>query len=164
MDPITSGLNFTTTDARQLWLEDKNGTVLKDLGIINDSSQFPPYNLTNSVRVSGSSLFDSVIALRDALLSGDTESIGGKILASIDGGINNLVTFEAKLGSNYERAQQYIAKAQTNKLTATSMIAKEGDLDFTQAVTDMKMLEYVKQATLNTASNLYDNTLLNYLR
>ena len=98
------------------------------------------------------------------MLSGDSEAIGSRVLASIDNGLNNLITHEAKIGSDYERAQQYIAKAQTNQLTSTSLIAREGDLDFTQAVTDMKMLDYVKQATLNTASNLYDNTLLNYLR
>ena len=164
IDPVTNGLDLTTTDSRQLWLEDLNGTTLNELGLIKDSSQLPPYNLSDSVRVSGGSIFDSVIALRNSMLSGDSEAIGSRVLASIDNGLNNLITHEAKIGSDYERAQQYIAKAQTNQLTSTSLIAREGDLDFTQAITDMKMLEYVKQATLNTASNLYDNTLLNYLR
>ena len=164
IDPVTNGLDLTTTDSRQLWLEDLNGTTLNELGLIKDSSQLPPYNLSDSVRVSGGSIFDSVIALRNSMLSGDSEAIGSRVLASIDNGLNNLITHEAKIGSDYERAQQYIAKAQTNQLTSTSLIAREVDLDFTQAITDMKMLEYVKQATLNTASNLYDNTLLNYLR
>ena len=44
------------------------------------------------------------------------------------------------------------------------MIAREGDLDFTKAITDMKMLEYVKQATLSTAGRLYESSLLNYMR
>ena len=164
LDPITQGVNLTTTDARQLWLEDKSGTTLRDLGIIKDSSQYAPYNLADSVKISGGSVFDSVIALRDSLLAGDVDSIGTRVLASIDGGLNNLITQEAKIGSDYERAQQYIAKAENNKITTTNMISKEGDLDITQAITDMKMLEYVQQATLNTAGNLYKNSLLNYLR
>jgi len=119
------------------------------------------YNISDSVTVSGGSLFDSVIALRDSMLSGDIESIGGRVLGSIDNGIDNLLTRQAEIGSNYERAQQSIAKAQTNQLGVTNMIAREGDLDFTKAITDMKMLEYVKQATLSTAGRLYESSLLN---
>lgn len=164
LDPITKGLNLETTDSRQLWLEDIYGTTLTDLAIIKDSSQRPPYNISDSVTVSGGSLFDSVIALRDSMLSGDIESIGGRVLGSIDNGIDNLLTRQAEIGSNYERAQQSIAKAQTNQLGVTNMIAREGDLDFTKAITDMKMLEYVKQATLSTAGRLYESSLLNYMR
>ena len=164
LDPITKGLNLETTDSRQLWLEDISGTTLTDLAIIKDSSQRPPYNISDSVTVSGGSLFDSVIALRDSMLSGDIESIGGRVLGSIDNGIDNLLTRQAEIGSNYERAQQSIAKAQTNQLGVTNMIAREGDLDFTKAITDMKMLEYVKQATLSTAGRLYESSLLNYMR
>ena len=164
LDPITKGLNLETTDSRQLWLEDISGTTLTDLAIIKDSSQRPPYNISYSVTVSGGSLFDSVIALRDSMLSGDIESIGGRVLGSIDNGIDNLLTRQAEIGSNYERAQQSIAKAQTNQLGVTNMIAREGDLDFTKAITDMKMLEYVKQATLSTAGRLYESSLLNYMR
>ncbi|MBO5099961.1 MAG: flagellar hook-associated protein 3 [Spirochaetaceae bacterium] len=164
LDPITKGLNLETTDSRQLWLEDISGTTLTDLAIIKDSSQRPPYNISDSVTVSGGSLFDSVIALRDSMLSGDIESIGGRVLGSIDNGIDNLLTRQAEIGSNYERAQQSIAKAQTNQLGVTNMIAREGDLDFTKAITDMKMLENVKQATLSTAGRLYESSLLNYMR
>ena len=164
LDPITKGLNLETTDSRQLWLEDISGTTFTDLAIIKDSSQRPPYNISDSVTVSGGSLFDSVIALRDSMLSGDIESIGGRVLGSIDNGIDNLLTRQAEIGSNYERAQQSIAKAQTNQLGVTNMIAREGDLDFTKAITDMKMLEYVKQATLSTAGRLYESSLLNYMR
>ena len=164
LDPITKGLNLETTDSRQLWLEDIQGSTLSDLAIIKDSSQRPPYNISNSVTVSGGSIFDTVIALRDSMLSGDIESIGGRVLGSIDNGLDNLLTRQAEIGSNYERAQQAIAKAQTNQLGATNMIAREGDLDFTKAVTDMKMLDYVKQATLSTAGRLYESSLLNYMR
>jgi flagellar hook-associated protein 3 FlgL len=110
VDPVTGGLNLQTTDARQLWLSDVSGSTLYDLGLIKDASQQPPYNLSDSVRVSGGSLFDTVIALRDAMLAGDTESIGGKVLGSIDSALDNLVTRQAEIGSLYERAQQDISR------------------------------------------------------
>ena len=57
-----------------MWLVDKSGTVLEDIGMIKDKSQLPPYNVGNSVSVSGGSLFDTVIALRDAMYRGDRVS------------------------------------------------------------------------------------------
>lgn len=164
IDPVTFGLNLQTTDSRQLWLQDLSGTTLNDLGLIKDASQQPPYNLGDSVRVSGGSLFDSVIALRDALLTGDQEAIGSRVLGGIDGSVSNLVARIAQSGSEYERAMQNVSRNSLTALNVTSMISREGDLDFTKAVTDMKMMEYVQQATLSNAAKLYDSTLLNYLR
>ena len=43
------------------------------------------------------------------------------------------------------------------------MISREGDLDFTKAVTDMKMMDYVREATLSTAGKLYSSSLLDYM-
>ncbi|MCR5291158.1 MAG: flagellar hook-associated protein 3 [Treponema sp.] len=164
IDPISHALNLVTTDTRQLWLQDVQGSALNELGIIKDRSQLPPYNLGDSVRVSGGSMFDTVIALRNAMLSGDTEAIGGRVLASLDSGIDNLVTRLAESGSQYERAQQNITRNSQTALTTNQMISREGDLDFTKAVTDMKMLEYVYQATLSTAGKMYQSSLLNYMR
>lgn len=164
IDPVTNGLNLQTTDARQLWLEDKTGTTLTDLGIINDPTQHPPHNIGNAAQVSGGSLFDTVIALRDALLVGDQRTIGGRVLGGLDSGLGNLTRRLAEVGAQYARAEQNITHAETNELNTTAMISREGDLDLAEAITDMKMLEYVKQATLSTVAKLYSNTLLNYLR
>lgn len=164
VDPVRNALNLSTTDARQLWLSDIEGNSLNELGIIKDSSQQPPYNLGDGVRVSGGSLFDTVIAFRNALLSGDQESIGGRVLGSLDQGIGNLITRIAKNGSEYERAQLNATRSSKLALDVTSQISREGDLDFTKAITDLKMLDYTNQATLNQAGKMYNSTLLNYMR
>lgn len=164
IDPVTRSMNLETTDARQLWLTDKNGTVLSDLGIIKDSSQKPPYNIGNSVRVSGGSMFDTVIALRDALLTGDQESIGGRVLGSLDAGINSLVTRVAKSGSDYEMAQNNVMRNSATAINVTQQVSREGDLDYSKAITDLKMLDYAHQATLSNAGKMYSNTLLDYMR
>ena len=164
LDPITNGLNLETTDAHQIWLEDKNGSTLEELGYIKDKSQLPPYNLTGNVRSSGGSIFDSVIALRDSMLKGDTEAIGSRVLGSIDEGISNITTRLAKTGSDYERAQNNITRSQTTALNVTQLVSREGDIDFTKTITDMKMLELVNQATLSNAAKMYSSSLLNYMR
>jgi len=164
VDPIRKSLNLATTDARQLWIQDVEGTALNELGIVKDSSQKPPYNLGNGVRVSGGSLFDSVIAFRNALLKGDNEVIGSRVLGSLDQGINSLVTRLAKSGAEYERAQLNAKRSSKVALDVTQMVSREGDLDFTKAITDMKMLDYTNQATLSQAGKMYSSTLLNYMK
>ena len=164
LDPVTRALNFTATDARQLWLEDVSGSALADLGIIKDVSQKPPYNLAAGVRASGGTMFDAVISLRNALLAGDHEAIGGRVLGSIDQGLNNLTTRIAKSGSEYERAELNVKRNSGTALNVTQRISSEGDLDLTKAASDMKMMDFTHQATLSTAARLYSSTLLDYLR
>ena len=164
IDPVRNALNISTTDARQLWIEDVEGSALNELGIIKDSTQQPPYNIGDRVRVSGGSMFDTVIAFRNALLAGDQESIGGRVLGSLDQGINNLVTRIAKSGAEYERASLNATRSSKLALDVTNQISREGDLDFTKAITDLKMLDYTNQATLSQAGKMYSSTLLNYMR
>ncbi len=164
LDPIRNGLNLETTDARQLWLQDVEGSALNELGMIKDASQRPPYNLGDGVRVSGGSMFDAVIAFRNALLSGDQESIGGRVLGVLDQGINSLVSRLAKSGSEYERAQLNATRSSKLALDVTQQISREGDLDYTEAITNLKMLDYTNQATLSNAGKMYSSTLLNYMK
>jgi len=70
----------------------------------------------------------------------------------------------ALIGSNYERAQNNVQRSQTNNLNVTRLVSREGDVDLTKAVTDMKMLDYVNQATLSNAGKMYSSTLLNYIK
>lgn len=165
IDPVSRGLNLSATDSHQIWLEDITGSALAGMGIIEDSSQFPPYNVNAAgVKVSGGSLFDAVIALRDSMLKGDQESIGGRVLGTLDSGISSLTARLAKSGSDYERALNNVERSKTGNLNVTRLISREGDIDFTDAVTDLKMLEYVNQATMSNAGKMYSSTLLNYMR
>lgn len=165
IDPISNGLQLSTTDSHQLWLEDKTGTALEDMGIIMGKDQLPPYNInTTAVKVSGGSMFDAVISLRDAMLTGDQEAIGSRVLGTLDYGISNLTTRLAKSGSDYERAMNNIQRSQTNNVNVTQLVSREGDIDITEAITDLKMMEYVNQATLSNAGKMYSSTLLNYMR
>ncbi len=164
VDDLSNGLDLLTTDSHQIWLEDKNGSVLNQIGMIKDRSTLPPYNLETNVKVSGGSLFDSVIALRDAMYRGDQEAIGGRVLGSLDAGLSNLTTRLAKVGSDYERAQNNISRNSKTNLNVTALVSREGDVDMTKAITDMKMLDYVNQATMRNAGQMYSSTLLDYIR
>lgn len=163
LDPVTNGLNLETTDSHQIWLRDNDeNSVLTTLGLVK-ADQRPPYNLANSVRVSGGSIFDAVISMRNALLSGDQESLGGKILGGLDAGIDNLTSRISQTGARYERGETVLARLGTQNLNVTNALAREADLDITEAITDLRRYENTHQASLSVLGRIYKDTLLNYL-
>lgn len=164
IDPVTNGLNLETTDAHQLWIRDnEENSVLTTLGLVK-ADQRPPYNLGNSVRVSGGSIFDAVIAMRNALVTGDQESLGGKILGALDAGVDNLTSRLAQTGARYERGEKVLARIGEQNLNVTNALSRESDLDITEAITELKLFENTHQASLSVLGRLYKDTLLNYLR
>ena len=165
LDPVTNALILKTTTPHQLWLEDApGGSVLRDLGLISESAGSPPANINRDARLSGGSLFDMVISLRDDLYAGNTIDIGGRALKGIDMAHNNMLTELSRLGAEDSRMQtvyQRIAYEIPNIQQANS---DNVDLDFAEAITELKMMEKTQQATLQTAAKVLKPTLLDYLR
>ena len=164
LDPVTNGLSLVTVDAHQIWLQDGEGaSILSDLGLIKEEGE-APYNIANSARVSGGSLFDAVIAMRDALFAGDQETLGGKVLGAIDGSIDTITTRMTELGARYSRAEAVLARLSNQTLNVTQAESREADLDFTKAISDLKMYEFIHSASLSVLGNLYKSSLLNHLK
>jgi len=82
----------------------------------------------------------------------------------IDAGIDNLNRRITELGSRSERFD--ILQKRFDKVVpdTTTLLAKEKDLDMTQAITDYRMLEYAHKASLGFAGRLFPQTLLDFLR
>ena len=57
-----------------------------------------------------------------------------------------------------------VQRNQTTEVNVTQLVSREGDIDITKAITDLKMMEYVNQATMSNAGKMYSSTLLNYMR
>ena len=85
-------------------------------------------------------------------------------MGSLDQGIGNLVKKKKKNGSEYERAQINITRNSKVALDVTQQVSREGDLDFTKAITDLKMLDYTNHATPSQAGKMLSSTSLNYMR
>jgi len=164
LDPVTSGLVLTTTTPHQLWLEDgKGGSVFQDLGVLRQGGGNPPHNYAPSATVFGGSVFDVMLALRDSLAKGDQAGVN-RALGGMDQALTGLTSHLAEIGAVAARLDG-IAKRQAYELTElTDTMAKEVDLDLTKAITDLKMLEYVHQAALNTAARILRPSLLDFLR
>jgi flagellar hook-associated protein 3 FlgL len=172
IDPRSFSLALVATIPHQMRLEDlpsaggaavADGGALHELGLLSGSGPAPD-NWSGSARVTGGSLFDVAIRLRDSLNRGDIMETGGRALAGIDAGIDNLNRRITELGSRSERFD--ILQKRFDKVVpdTTTLLAKEKDLDMTQAITDYRMLEYAHKASLGFAGRLFPQTLLDFLR
>lgn len=163
LDPARNSLVLEATDAHRVRLEDgAGGRVLADLGILSGSGV--PSDYAPTARVSGGSLFDSVMALRDALYRGDHIDVGGRVLASIDAGMDNMGRRLAEAGSMVERLDAAALRLNREIPDMTRLLADEKDLDMTQAITDFKMMEYARTAALQMAGRVLPKSLLDFLR
>lgn len=165
VDPVTKGLAMEGTNAHLIRLEDAQGSsVLSDLGILRNGSAPGAPVWHPSAKVSGGSAFDMVIRLRDALFSGDTESVGSRGIAGMDLALGNIGERLADIGSRQERVELTWKRINEEIPDVTANLARVSSLDFAQAATDLGMLEFARKAALQTAAKVIQPTLLDFLR
>ena len=164
LDPINNSLVIRSTYPHQLRIEDADGsTVLEELGVVAGIGP-PPYNLASEAGVSGGSVFDMIIYLRDRLFAGEVLQIGGAGLKGIDKAQQNMLTALADLGSRSERLDIVESRLSAELPEMITRNSQETDLDLTQAIIDLKALEYSHRAALQTAGRILPQTLLDFLR
>ncbi len=164
LDPVENALALEGTFPHQIWPEDRRGTVLQDLGIIARGSESPPLNVADSAAAYGGSVFDMIITVRNGMYENDLHRIGGDGLRGIDDAIEALTAHLAEIGSKDARLQVTERRLEYERPEYISFLAKEADLDITEAITDLKMLEHVHQAAAGTAARIIRPTLLDFLR
>ncbi len=163
MDPSRQSLVLEGTQSHRIRLEDGAGSrVLADLGILSGSGV--PSDYAPTAKVSGGSLFDAVMQLRDALYKGDNIEVGGRALAAIDAGMDNMNRRLAEAGAMMERLESAGMRLNKEIPDTTRLLAAETDLDLTQAATDYKMMEYAHKAAIQMAGRALPQTLLDFLR
>jgi len=166
IDPQTRGLVLEGTTAHLIRAEDKVGgaAVLRDLGIINGNMVNNAPNWNTNALVSGGSVFDMVIRLRDGMLRGDSEFIGSQGIAGLDLALNNINIKSAEVGSRQERAEFAWQRINREIPNITEMLQNEAGLNMETAAMELKMSQFAHQATLQTAAKILPPTLLDFLR
>jgi flagellar hook-associated protein 3 FlgL len=166
IDPETQGIVITGTEPHLIRMEDASGTgsVLRDLGLIRGNSEQGAPNWSPSARVTGGSLFDVVIDLRDAMMNGDQQFIGGQGLGGIDQALDNLHTRIADLGSRAERVEMTWQRINMEIPNVTESLSREAGLDLASASVEFNMLDMAHKAALQTAARIIPQTLLDFLR
>jgi len=166
IDIDTRGLVLEGTNAHLIRAEDRVGgaAVLRDLGIINGNLVNNAPNWNTNALVSGGSVFDMVIRLRDGMLRGDHDFIGSQGIAGIDHSLNNIAFRLADISSRKERVDFAALRINNQIPNVTRMLDRETGLDLADAATELKMTQTAHQAILATAAKLLPPSLLNFLR
>lgn len=165
LDPVTGSLNLRSTVPHQIWLEPSEGTALIDLGLITDTgSTRPPANWHADATVTGANLFDQVIALRDALQEGNHEKVGGSVLGGLEKGLDSLLRNIADIGAKSKRLEISSNRLRAEAGTLADWKSQLTDLDITEAITELKMLEYTQKAAYQIAGRIFQTTLMDFLR
>jgi flagellar hook-associated protein 3 FlgL len=121
-------------------------------------------NWDPNARVHGGSLFDMVIRLRDGMLRGDNEFIGSQGLAGMDLALGNVAVTIADIGSRQERAEMTWQRLNREIPNVTNMLARATSVDMAEAATELKMLQFAHQASLQAAARIIPPSLLDFLR
>ena len=166
IDPVAGSLVLESTVAHQIWAEDLgDATVLQDLGILATGGPHPPLNIAASARVFGGSIFDMVIALRNALFEGSTEKVSALGLRGLETSITSLAGVLGDIGARDNRLEATGKRLEYMKPVLVGFDSEERDLDMADAITRLKTLEYTHEAALSaTARALNRPKLLDFLR
>ncbi len=160
-----NNLILSTTNPHQLWLEDKgSGTVFQDLGLINKNFPQPPNNVDPTVTVGGMSIFEMVIQLRDDLVRGDQELVGGRDLGLIDSALDNVLKHLASVGARQSRADELAKRTEYDKGNVTEILAKNEGIDYPETIMNFKWLESVHNYALSVGAKTIRPTLMDFLR
>ncbi|MDR2900556.1 MAG: flagellar hook-associated protein 3 [Treponema sp.] len=165
VDPETRGIALEGTTAHLIKLEDQQGsTVLQDLGLINFNSDANAPNWNPSARVSGGSMFDMIIRVRDALFRGDSDFIGSQGIGGMDLALNNMGGKMAEVGARMNRVDQTWNRLNEEIPNVTKALDREQGIDMATAITDLKMMELAHKAALQTTARINQQTLMDFLR
>jgi flagellar hook-associated protein 3 FlgL len=165
VDIQTRGIAIEGTNAHLIRMEDRQDSrVLQDLGVIRPASDPYAPNWHESALVSGGSAFDMVIRLRDSLYRHDQEAVGGRGLGGIDLALSNIAHRLTTEGSRRERAEFTWMRLNEEITNVTSALNRENGVDYTDAATDLAMLDFANRAALQTAARVIPPTLLDFLR
>ncbi|HET6487529.1 MAG TPA: flagellar hook-associated protein FlgL, partial [Spirochaetia bacterium] len=166
IDPVANGLVLETTSAHQIAAEDLGGgTVLQDLGILAPGGTHPPLNVSPTAHVFGGSVFDQIIALRDALYEGSSEKVGTAGLRGIENAVTAMAGSLGDLGARDARLDVVGKRVAYMTPDLQGIESQIHDLDMADAITRLKTLESTNEAALSaTARALNRPKLLDFLR
>lgn len=162
---LNNNLKLESTSPHQIWLEDSgSGRVLKDLGMVNTNFPEPPNNVDPTVSVGGASIFKMVIQLRDDLVRGDQELVGGRDLGMIDMALDNVLRHLTKTGAKENRMDLLSKRNLYTKTNIQEMLSKTEAIDYPETIMNFKWLESVHQYALSVGAKTIKPTLMDFLR
>ncbi len=112
----------------------------------------------------GIDIFDTLINLRDDLLSGNTDNINNLRVPEIENILENLAEHEAVIGLKLDAVTLTEDILSKEKIDVTSDIDSNEQADFAKVVSDINYEQTIYQASLVSTSQLIQGSLFDLLR
>ena len=165
VDVVTGGLILKSTKPHKLELADiEGGTLLQDLGILEQGRPIGPDNYSQTATVFGGSIFDVFIGLRDSMISNNAEDIGGRYLGAIDYALSNLLYHVAETGALTNRFTYLQDRLTADKEMYTISLTEVEDINVADSITQLKLLEYAHKVALSSLAKMTQTSLMDFIR
>jgi flagellar hook-associated protein 3 FlgL len=102
--------------------------------------------------------------LRDHLHSNDPESVSRVDMPMVEASIQEALRFQAEVGYRLQDVARLADRHQARTDELTGLISDEGDIDLSDAVTQMQLAETAYQAALRSAAAATRLRLMDYLQ
>ena len=136
----------------------KNQGYIKVTNLTDQPEAGAKLGLSNS-----SSLFQSLIDLRDNLRRGDQWAISNISIGEIDEAIDRITDLHTEVGTKVNRVNATKTKIESINLNLKNMLSNVEDIDMVDAIIKMTEWETTYQASLQVGAKLMQTSLLNYL-
>ncbi len=142
-----STVNYNGDDGRLEW-EISSGVTI-------------PVNLHGQEIFVDAGVFQSIINLRDRLISGiEIDRSIGEIDEILDG----FLSHRAELGAKSKRLEMSLERAEEFNVSITKLLSHEEDVDLAEVAMNFKLRENAYRAALMTGAQIIQPSLLDFLR
>lgn len=156
-------VDITTTSPHELFVEDiKGGKIMQDMGLANNLME--PNGTPSGTMRQGISIFDMAMNLRDDLWKGNIQDIGGRDIGQIQSALDNLLKYNAEIGARVNRMETVKVRLMNDDVSMKDILAKTENVDLSETIMQLKMLEYVHQSALASGARILKPSLLDFLR
>jgi flagellar hook-associated protein 3 FlgL len=136
----------------------KSGTLdVKDIGMTNNQASVSRIESGDSSQLI--EVFDRLI---DDLTGDDTEGIGSA-LARIENQADNINALIAEIGVKSNRVELTTNRILDDTLNLRDLLSKNEDADIAEVIMNLKMEEYIYQASLSGGAKIIQPTLVDFI-
>jgi len=122
------------------------------------------FSLTSEDRntVEVDSVYNTLIRLRQALEDGDSEAIG-RAAERLDVDLDRATVARGEIGSRLQTLDVVETRLQDESVQLKSALSNEIDVDLVEAISNLTARQYALQASLKTAANILNLSILDYI-
>lgn len=143
-------------------LRDDNGSLLGDLGFI-DASGAELDNFEAAAVVDEGTLFSTAIDFRDALETGDAQTVRTTILDRLDLALDALEMTRVEVGVRENRIDRAAERGAKFRENAIDLASRLEEADLAEVVTDLRQAQTAQEAALKAIAQTLGLSLLNFL-